>query len=120
MPEEQLRKVFSANLIYLMSRSGESMAHVSKATGISKGAIGNYVSGLRYPRPAQMELLAKHFGVSVAMLTDNSGPYDGVSLSQRAILVGRQYDQLDESGRQLVEAVLKNQLDRLRQVGDTL
>lgn len=117
MQEEQLRKVFSANLIYLLSKSGESMAHVAKATGISKGAIGNYVSGLRYPRPAQMELLAKHFGVSVAELTDNAG-VNNYSLSQAAYLIGRQYDQLDASGQQLVEAVVQNQLERLKK-GDT-
>lgn len=108
--EERLRQIFKRNLFYLIAQSGQPMQKIADATGISKGALSNYCSGYRYPRPSQLEALANYFHVTVGELTD-----DGQSdeLSQRAYQVAKSFDKLSEASKQLVEVVIRNELERI-------
>lgn len=81
------KTIFAMNIYDYIQMSGLSQAEIAKRAGISKSALSAYVKGTNYPRPEQMQALARALNVSVGDLV-GSGPekigkeYGGVTLPQ--------------------------------------
>lgn len=60
---------FSKRLKELRTQSKYTMEQLAKLIGVGKSAIGNYESGLRYPKKEQLEALADIFNVDMDYLT---------------------------------------------------
>lgn len=115
-PEEsKLRSTLSYNLSHRIKSGGYTQAQVADATGISTSALSSYCQGARYPRPNQLEALAKFFHISVAELTDTDQARNLSSrhLSQEAYIVASSFDELDDHGRELVRLILDSELRRV-------
>ena len=116
--DQKLRDTLAVNLAYLIAKNGDSQARVSERTGISPSALSNYISGFRYPRPAQLDALAKYFHVSVGELTDDPterSREDGLSSEARQIAFS--FDELDQHGKELIRIIIHSELNRIRNEG---
>lgn len=113
--DQKMRSTLAINLNYLLIKSGESQTYVAEKTGISSSALHNYVKGIRYPRPGQLDALAKHFHVSVGELTDDPAEkIPEISVSEEAKRVAYNFDELDPHGRELVRIIIQSELNRLK------
>ena len=113
--DQRMRDTLAANLSYFLLRSGETQAKVAEKTGISTSALNSYVKGTRYPRPGQLDSLAKYFHVSVGELTDDgTGREKAMSVSEEAKKIAYSFDQLDLHGRELVRMIVQFELNRVR------
>ena len=64
------RLTLSLNLADFISLSGKSQNQVAREAGLASSTLSSYMTGARYPRPAQLQSLAKALGVSVAQLVN--------------------------------------------------
>ena len=74
-----------------LREQGLSCADVCRKTGISKGLISNYYRGLCAPTAANLQLIAKAFGVPVSDLMVSKDDVDRAGLEQK---IQRIYSQL--------------------------
>ena len=117
--DQKMRGTLAVNLSYFLLRSGETQAKVAEKTGISTSALNSYVRGTRYPRPGQLDALAKYFHVSVGELTDDPTERNkSVTVSDEAKKIAYSFDELDLHGRELVRIIIQNELNRVRSTGD--
>lgn len=112
--DDMIRKTFAKNLLHYIAQSGKPLQRIADDTGISKSALSNYCSGYRYPRPMQLDVLAKYFHISVADLTEDGEQVHGWKdeLSRDAYQLARDYDQLGSESRELVRMIVKYELNR--------
>ena len=112
--DQSMREILAANLSRLIQRTGESQSRVAEKTGISASALNSYIKGQRYPRPGQLNALAKYFHVSVGELTDDPTERNGnTQISVEARRIAYSFDELDQHGRELVRLIIQSELGRL-------
>jgi len=84
---------------------------------LNYSTYANYESGFREPNSEVLQLLAKHFGVSIDYLlgvSDNRKKADEVAIlnnDEHDLII--QYRQLDNHGREVVDVVLQKEFDRV-------
>lgn len=112
--DDMLRRTLSKNLIHYIAESGKPLQRIANETGISKSALSNYCSRHRYPRPMQLDVLAKYFHISVADLTEDREqvPEWKKDLSRDAYKLASDYDQLSRESKALVRMVVDYELNR--------
>ena len=111
----RMREILAVNLSYLLVKNGETQARVAEKTGISTSALNSYMKGKRYPRPGQLNALAKYFHVSVGELTDDPTEVDNkTNLSNEAKQIAYSFDELDAHGKELVRIIIHSELQRIR------
>ena len=111
---DMIRKTFARNLLHYIAQSGKPLQRIADDTGISKSALSNYCSGYRYPRPMQLDVLAKYFHVSVGDLTEDGEqvPTWKKDLSRDAYKLASDYDQLSRESKALIRMVMDYELNR--------
>ena len=62
------KNIFAANLQRLMKRDREKQIDVARLLDVSKSTVSAYCSGAQMPRMDKLELLARHYGVTIAAL----------------------------------------------------
>lgn len=65
------RQIFAENLMHQLEIHGEKQIALAKLLNVSKSTISAYCAGNQIPRMDKLEMLAKHFGVSLAELLEN-------------------------------------------------
>lgn len=60
------KNIFAANLQRLMKRDREKQIDVARLLDVSKSTVSAYCSGAQMPRMDKLELLARHYGVTIA------------------------------------------------------
>lgn len=71
MSQEDAKVQFAMNLADYMASRGITRNDLSRATGIPYTTISNWLQGARFPRPEQLDKLAKFLQVSRADLLDD-------------------------------------------------
>ncbi len=113
--EQKLRDTLAANLSFRILLSGDSQVRIAERTGISTSALSSYVQGTRYPRPGQLDALAKYFHCSVRELTDDPTEGSGVgNISNEARQIAFSFDELDQHGKELVCIIIQSELKRIQ------
>ena len=97
-----LREEFAINLIDYARLHGMTQADLCEATGIAKSTMSQYFSGSRYPRPAQMEAIAKCFGITVTQLVGSVAPEDEkvIDLPYELRVIAQEGQKLSKDQRQ--------------------
>lgn len=76
MSEEQIRKVFAANLRKYLERDGKQPADLVHDLKIPFSTVSNWVNGVKLPRMGKVELLAQYFGIEKSdLLEEKQGGY---------------------------------------------
>ena len=68
------KNIFAANLQRLMKRDREKQIDVARLLDVSKSTVSAYCSGAQMPRMDKLELLARHYGVTIAALVESGEP----------------------------------------------
>ena len=112
--DQRMRDTLAVNLNYFILKSGESQSRVAEKTGISASALNSYVTGQRYPRPGQLNALAKYFHITVGELVDDPNTRsNSASISAEAKRIAYSFDELDQHGRELVRLIVQAELNRM-------
>lgn len=64
-----IRDTFARNLRVLLAERDISQAELAKRTGLAASTISSYLSGDRYPRPQQLQQIARALDMTTAELT---------------------------------------------------
>lgn len=70
MSEEEVRKVFSRNLNWLIQREHLTQKMVAAICGVSTSTVSTWCKGINIPRMDKIEILANHFGVTKSDLLE--------------------------------------------------
>jgi transcriptional regulator with XRE-family HTH domain len=62
--------VFSENLKYYLSKTGELQKDIAKAAKVSEGTISDWLKKRSYPRMDKIQLLALHWGIEMSDLVE--------------------------------------------------
>lgn len=90
--------------------SGKSMADVAKALKIPYSTYVNYEKGTREPNSEMLITLADYYGVSIDYIigrTESKDVKPKDEVERKAANIALMYMQMDEHGREIVEAVAK-------------
>lgn len=76
MPEEDLKKIFARNLQHFLSLSDKQPVDLVNDLKIPFSTVSNWLSGEKFPRPVNQQMLADYLGVKVSDFTktDDSIP----------------------------------------------
>lgn len=70
MSQQDAKILFAMNLDDYMRSKGVSRTDLSRGTGIPYTTISNWLQATRFPRPEQLDKIARYLGVSRADLLD--------------------------------------------------
>ena len=97
-----IRQELALNLFDYSEMYGKTQKDLCEETGIPKSSMSAYFNGTRYPRPSQLEALAKCFGISVSRLVGRVSPEDERidDLPEEIRIIARAGRQLPKKDRQ--------------------
>ena len=64
MGSDQIRRIFSENLVKLLQASGKKQVDVLKDLGIKQTTFSSWCNGTKFPRADKLDLLANYFNIS--------------------------------------------------------
>lgn len=92
---------------------GKSVDEVADESGVSKGTVSKILCGITSnPQIESLKAITYALGLKLDDLSDDM-PESKVS--NRATALALRFDELDEHGKQIVEAVLRIECDRMRE-----
>ena len=110
------KQVFADNLRYYMTQHKETQEDVGKVIGVSKSNVSAYLKASQTPRMDKVALLCEHYGIEFSDLLEKKSPSRGKStegLSDEAIQLARDYDELDDVSRRAVRTLADVEQERL-------
>ena len=96
---------FARRFIQLRNEADLTQEELAKKLGISKGAIGNYESGIRTPRAEDLDNIADYFNVSLDYLLGRNEERPEITLEEQWII--NCYRNADSNIKEAIKALLK-------------
>lgn len=108
MPEHA-RGTLARNLSELLARTGRTQADLIRELGLRQSTVSDWLSGKKYPRVDNLQLLADFFGVSRSALTEEQKPQclPGTGEWLRAGLLARGCSGAQALGQGQLELILE-------------
>lgn len=91
------KAIFAENLKRLMAEKGCRQVEIARLLDVSKATVSAYCSGIQMARMDKLEMLARHFGVSISSLIESGGKAAEEEENNPA---ARIYDSLNHKGRE--------------------
>lgn len=91
------KAIFAENLKRLMAEKGCRQVEIARLLGVSKATVSAYCSGIQMARMDKLEMLARHFDVSISSLIEADGSDAGEAEKNPAAEI---YDSLNPKGRE--------------------
>lgn len=103
------------NFNNMRKRSGMSLDELSEKSGVPKGTLAKITSGItKAPTLETMKSLVYAMGYTLAELDDSpSQTKNAPSLSDEALRVARDYNNLDKWGKRVVQSVISDEQARM-------
>ena len=99
------KMIFAQNLRHFMASRGEQQSDVAALLGVSKTSVSDYCNGNQIPRMDKVQILAKHYNVSVSALLENA-PGDTEQARDPFDLMYALWGDADDMDENDVQAVL--------------
>lgn len=113
--------VFSDNLKYYLSKSGDLQKDVAAAAKVSQGTITDWLKRRSYPRMDKIQLLAEHWGIEMADLVEKhsiDNKYylqkeakiiaDELTRNPNVLIVFQNYQKLSPENREIINAMINS------------
>lgn len=98
----------------LMDKHGDNNSTLAKNSGIPYTTIdGLFKRGWEKAHISTIQKICQHYGVQLDYMV-----YGAERLSVDAQVLAAKYDTLDIPGKEIVELVVENQMNRIRKYGD--
>lgn len=116
MSNDYYKQVFSENLKKYMASSGISSVELSRKLSVSKSTVSDWVHGNKLPRMGKIVEIARILCINKEQLLEREDHNNNIEikplspqLSEDALHVAHQYEQLDEGD----QGYIRGQLDLL-------
>jgi phage repressor protein C with HTH and peptisase S24 domain len=109
--------MIAERLLTLRKESGMSKRDLVSKLPLNYSTYANYESGFREPNSEVLQMLARHYGVSLDYLlgvSENRKKADEIAiLNEAENLHIKKYRQLDTHGKEIVDIVLEKEVERV-------
>lgn len=117
------KTIFSENLRYYLSRTGELQKDVADVAKVSAGTISDWLKRRSYPRMDKIQLLAEHWGIQMSDLVEERSVDNQYYLQKEAKMIAEElaanpdvlimfqkFQKLSAPNKAIIEAMI-NSLD---------
>lgn len=110
--------MFYSNYVALCDKAGVAPTVLAEQLGLSRAAASRWSDGAM-PRRASLAAIADYFGITVEQLVSdlplpkNEHKKSASPVSDEALKVAKQYDDLDQHGKKLIRTILAVENERL-------
>jgi transcriptional regulator with XRE-family HTH domain len=84
------KTVFSENLRYYLSITGERQRDIARVAGVSEGTVSDWLKRRSYPRMDKIQLLAEHWGIQMSDLVEERSVDNKYYLEKEAKVIAEQ------------------------------
>ena len=84
------KTVFSENLRYYLSKTGEMQRDIAKVAGVSEGTVCDWIKRRTYPRMDKIQLLAEHWGIQMSDLVEERSVDNQYYLQREAKMIAEE------------------------------
>lgn len=115
------KTVFSENIRYYLSKTGELQRDIAKAAGVSEGTICDWIKCRTYPRMDKIQLLAEHWGIQMSDLVEERSVANQYYVQKEAKMIAEEltknpetlvafqnFRKLSNANRELVIAMINS------------
>lgn len=115
--------VFSENIRYYLSKSGETQREIAKVARVSEGTVCDWIKRRTYPRMDKIQLMAEHWGIQMSDLVEERSVDNQYYLQKEAKLIAedlaktpdvlitfQKFQRLSDTNKAIVMALI-NSLD---------
>lgn len=116
--------MFYSNYVALCAKAGVAPTALAEQLGLSRAAASRWSDGA-VPRRTSLAVIADYFGITVDQLVSdlplpkNEHKKSAPSVSDEALKVAKQYDDLDIYGKKAVKSILAVENERMSAESDT-
>ena len=115
------KAVFSENIRYYLSKTGETQRDVARATRASEATVCDWVKCRTYPRMDKIQLLAEHWGIQMSDLVEKRSLSNQYYVQKEAKMIAEElaenpetliafqnFQKLSNANRKLVIAMINS------------
>lgn len=121
MTEEELKKLFSSRLQFLLSQNDMKQSDLAKILSVSESTVGKWILMKAIPRMGIIQKLSEYFHVSMKYFLEKDAPEPiplnesfKVTESEKEMI--RKYRELSPAGKATVDAVIEVQYQAVHPV----
>jgi transcriptional regulator with XRE-family HTH domain len=113
--------VFSENLKYYLSLTGQLQKDIAAVAKVSQGTITDWIQTRSYPRMDKIQLIAEHFGIEMSDLVEKRSVDNQYYLQKEAKMIAedlaknpdtlimfQNFQKLSAANRKIVEAMINS------------
>jgi transcriptional regulator with XRE-family HTH domain len=113
--------VFSENLKYYLSLTGQLQKDIAAVAKVSQGTITDWIQTRSYPRMDKIQLIAEHFGIEMSDLVEKRSVDNQYYLQKEAKMIAedlakspdtlimfQNFQKLSPANRKIVEAMINS------------
>lgn len=117
------KTVFSENLRYYLSKTGEMQRDIAKVAKVSEATVCDWIKRRTYPRMDKIQLLAEHWDIQMSDLVEEHCIENKYYLQKEAnviaaeltrkpetLIVFQNYQQLSPENREIVNSLINSLL----------
>lgn len=121
MTEEELKKLFSSRLQYLLSQNDMKQSELAKILSVSESTVGKWILMKAMPRMGIIQKLSDYFHVSMKYFLEKEAPtpvpiIDSFKVTDSEREMIRKYRELSPAGKATVDAVIEVQYQAIHPV----
>ena len=121
MTEEELKKLFSSRLQYLLSQNEMKQSELAKILSVSESTVGKWILMKAMPRMGIIQKLSDYFHVSMKYFLEKDAPtsvpiIDSFKITDSEKEMIRKYRELSPAGKATVDAVIEVQYQAVHPV----
>jgi repressor LexA len=115
------KTVFSENIRYYLSKTGEMQRDIAKLIGVSEATVCDWIKCRTYPRIDKIQLLAEHWGIQISDLVEERSVDNQYYLQKEAKMIAEElaknpdtlimfqnFQQLSPANRDIVRALINS------------
>ena len=115
------KTVFSENLRYYLSRSGEMQRDIAKVARVSEGTVCDWIKRRTYPRMDKIQLMAEHWGIQMSDLVEERSMDNQYYIQKEAkmiaeeltanpndIIMFQKYKNLSPENKEIIKAMINS------------
>jgi transcriptional regulator with XRE-family HTH domain len=113
--------VFSENLKYYLSLTGQLQKDIAAVAKVSQGTITDWIQTRSYPRMDKIQLLAEHFGIEMSDLVEKrsvDNQYylqkeakmiaEGLAENPDTLIMFQNFQKLSPANREIIKAMINS------------